>query len=140
MIEEQLERIAVALETLVAREAGANTSVAKAKKPTPVPVDAVPGVEDAPGQEVAPGPEEASVMMCRGITDSAGLQAFVQKALQASGTQANELVTFIRGTVCVKFSPKEPKLVKIPLANVPMAAQMVYDWCMKHDIIIAPGG
>jgi hypothetical protein len=131
MIEQVLERIAVALEKIAARDTGVPTPTSIAKKSTPVATDAVPGVEDT-----APV-EGATVMMCRGVTDSKGLQDFTQKALQTAGAQANELVTYIRGSVCAKFSPNEPKLVKIPVENIPAAAQMIYDWCMKHNIILS---
>jgi len=150
MMEEKLERIAVALENIangLEKLANPLVTVAAPKKPKvekPVaavataPVDIVPGQEDESGipESVPVVPEGAVTMAVVGIKDTAQLRDFVQKCLEKAGTKANDLVTFIKGEVCARFTPTEPKLVKIPVANIPAAAQMVYDWCIKNSIIV----
>lgn len=152
-IEQSLERIAIALETLVGKQAGeapvapvapvaAAPKKQKAEKPAATvetaPVDIIPGQEDESGvpESMPEAPEGATVLAVTGIKDTTQLRDFVQKCLEKAGAKANDLVTFIKGGVCAKFTPTEPKLVKIPAANIPTAAQMVYDWCIKNHIIV----
>ena len=133
MMEEKLERIAVALENIAnGLEKLANPLVTvaapkkqKAEKPASAPTapvvsdDIIPGQDDAP--VAAPPAVDAapSVSMCVDVKDAAQLRAFTQKALDAAEKESkiapqrpqlvNELVTFIKGEVCAKFSPNEPK-------------------------------
>jgi len=108
--------------------------------------DIIPGQDDAPvvaAPVVDAGP---SVSMCVDVKDAAQLRAFTQKALDAAEKESkvaplrpqlvNELVTFIKGEVCAKYSPNKPKLIKIPAEHAGKAAQMIFDWCLRNKILI----
>lgn len=167
-IENSLERIAVALETMLAAgvEAKPTTVVApkkqKAEKSAPVVAPAAPATPAAPvvvSDDIIPGQEEETLAApvvtpvvevnttaCLGINDSTQLRAFTQRALDAAEKESkiaplrpqlvNELVTFIKGEVCAKYSPTEPKLIKIPAEHAGKAAQMIFDWCLRNKILI----
>ena len=120
MIEQTLERIAVALEKI------ANTKP-EAKTETPmVAASAAP----------VAAPVEPTVLVCAGIKTTEELRAFVQKYLDKAGAKTSDLIAFIKEQVSKKFAPNDPKLVNIPLANVAEAAQMIYDWCGKNGIVV----
>jgi hypothetical protein len=137
MIEEQLERIAVASERIaIALESLTQPNARKPVIPAAPSDDVVPGGEDA-----NPRPTDL------GVTDSKQLRVFTQRALDAAEKEAkaaaptdpraqlvNALVTFIKGEVCAKFSPTEPKLVKIPDKDAAVAAGMIYAWTVKNRI------
>ena len=140
MIEQLLERIAVALEKIAAavNQAPPVVEPKKTKKApeAAVPVQAAPVAETFPGDEPAAPAPSGKVLICEAIKTPEQLRDFVQKALEKAGTHTNSLVTFIKGEVCKKYTPTEPKLIKIPVANVADASQMVYDWCLNHGIIL----
>lgn len=156
-IENEAKRIADALEIIVGwlgneREKEAATrKLDPAGKPAKrtedvVPGDdAIPGSDAVPGEDVIPGVEDVTpVMGVVGIKTSAELRDFVQKFLAKAseldekdkGTRSQLFVKYIREVVCAKFSPKEPKLLKIPEKEVGKAAQMVYDYATKNSILI----
>jgi hypothetical protein len=160
MNDQQNERLVVAFENIangierigalmLPQKLAAEATPRKPRATKVSPVDAVPGQDDiVPGQDDAPVVESAdvpTVMMCLDIKDAAGLRAFTQKALDAAEIESrsskrpqlvNELVTFIKGEVCAKFSPTEPKLAKVPAQHAGAAAQMIFDWCLKNKILI----
>lgn len=121
-IEQDITRIADALEALVAISQGGDS-----KKPATV--DAPPGPDHIPG-------EDAVVIAATSIKTSTDLRDFAQRYLQAAGEKSTDFVAYIKAEICTKFSPSDPKLIKIPEKNIPKAAQMIYDWALKHDIIL----
>lgn len=112
--------------------------------------DIIPGQDDAPVAASPVAPEvEVNTIACVGINDVTQLRAFTQKALDAADKEAkkapqgdkrgrlvNELVTYIKGEVCAKYSPTDPKLIKIPAEHTGKAAQMIFDWCFKNKILL----
>jgi hypothetical protein len=142
-----IERIGALMlpQKLVAEATPRKQKVAPAAAPAVPAVndDIIPGQDDAPA--VVAADDAPTVMMCLDIKDAAGLRAFTQKALDAAEIESrsskrpqlvNELVTFIKGEVCAKFSPTEPKLAKVPAQHAGAAAQMIFDWCLKNKILI----
>ena len=112
--------------------------------------DIIPGQDDAPVVASPAAPEvEVNTTACVGINDVAQLRAFTQRLLDAADKEAkkapqgdkrgqlvNELVTYIKGEVCAKYSPTDPKLIKIPAEHTGKAAQMIFDWCFKNKILL----
>lgn len=149
-IEKDIERIAVALENIangVERpshflQSGAvkttkpeKDALVKSVKEAPA-VDQIPGIDDAEDK----GGPQPTVMAVVGIKTLEDLRTFVQKYLtvaeKALPPKTEAVVTFVKDTLCPKFSPKEPKLMKIPVGKVAEAAQMMYDWGLKNGLII----
>lgn len=124
-IENELKRIADALESL---------EVILNKGPVPVPDPILPQGEAVTTQS---GPAD-KILVIEQIKDLPGLAAFAQKCLDAAELKGktNELVTFVREKVTTKFSPAEPKLMKIPADKAQAAAKMIYDWCFNQGIMI----
>lgn len=99
-----------------------------------------PGESEVPGQESTPpvgedmfaGAEQAA------ITTPAGLRELAQKAVVACGTAEGEkaqlMVAFIKNEICIKLSPKDPKLVKIPAAKIPEAVKGLRAYAEKLGI------
>lgn len=133
-IEKNIERIADALEGLLAVAQGSSAPAQnkRAEKPasvtapvsTPPPEDRIPGVDDAPVVE-ATGE----------ITTGAELRDLAQKYIQAAGEQTGVLVAFIQSVAKI-YNPKEPKLIKIPVTKVGEAAAMIKNWCDKKHITL----
>lgn len=147
-IEKDIERIAVALENIangVERpshflQSGAvkttkpeKDALVKSVKEAPA-VDQIPGIDDVEDK----GGPQPTVMAVVGIKTLEDLRTFVQKYLTAAEPlgKTEAVVTFVKDTLCPKFSPKEPKLMKIPVGKVAEAAQMMYDWGLKNGLII----
>jgi len=140
-IEQDINRIAIALETIAAKlEGGVATTpaVEQPKKPRRVKdaglpaqqaaVDTVPGLEepvavDALADEPS-GPKTGAELR-------AAAQGYITAADKVGLTE--KLVTFIQSVAKI-FNPAEPKLIKIPDAKVPEAAKMIADWCSKNGI------
>lgn len=142
-IEESLGRIASALEAIRDGKAGPESVKVTPKAKQPVQ-DAVPGSDVVPGEDAIPGTEDVPNIGAFTTKTSAELRDFVQKFLAKAseldekdkGTRSQLFVKYIREVVCAKFSPKEPKLLKIPEKEVGKAAQMVYDYATKNSILI----
>ena len=149
-IEKDIERIAVALENIangVERpshflQSGAvkttkpeKDALVKSVKEAPA-VDQIPGIDDAEDK----GGPQPTVMAVVGIKTLEDLRTFVQKYLtvaeKALPPKTEAVVTFVKDTLCPKFAPKEPKLMKIPVGKVTEAATMMYDWGLKNGLII----
>jgi len=143
-IEKDIERIAVALENIATvltkpvitgREKPVITGREKPVKEAPA-ADQIPGIDDAEDK----GGLQPTVMAVVGIKTLEDLRTFVQKYLtvaeKALPPKTEAVVTFVKDTLCPKFSPKEPKLMKIPVGKVAEAAQMMYDWGLKNGLII----
>lgn len=120
-IEKNIERIADALEQIAVR---LQPVAAEAVK-RPAAIAETPG-ELIPGEEIE---TTTSVVMT-----GAELRELAQKYLQASGDKANSLVAFIKDSICKKFSPKEPKLIKIPEDKTNEAAAMIVAWSKKNGV------
>jgi hypothetical protein len=122
-IEDSLNRIANALERI------SNPMVS-------VPVPVAPVVQ--PGNDAIPDVEDATVntMGPSLVKTPADLREFAQKHLEKAGDKATDFVKYIRESICAKFSPKEPKLIKILEKDIPKAAQMIYDYAFKNSIIV----
>ena len=121
-IEKNIERIAEALEKMVGIAEGVQQGQKKetykeAKTASP---------------DVLPGMEEETTTSA--IMTGAELRELAQKYLQASGDKANSLVAFIKDSICKKFSPKEPKLIKIPEDKTAEAAAMIVAWSKKNGV------
>jgi len=134
-IEKDIERIAVALETIAAGfQIPEPKKDAQGKKieASLIPEDQIPGICEEPA--VPP------VMAAVGIKTLEELRTFVQKYLTAAEKavppKTEAVVTFVKDVLCPKFAPKEPKLMKIPVNKVAEAAQMMYDWGLKNDLIV----
>lgn len=117
-IEQTLERIANALETI----AGSKTTVSIA------PV--VPQRDVIPGQEAGPGadnfvPGQDAVPTATLITTTEQLKEFAQNLVTKAGDKTDVLVDFIRSKVCAKYNAKDPKLAKIPLDKIPEAVEAI---------------
>ena len=141
-IEKNIERIADALEKIASIYAGPALKigdmavvttdvkpVAKLKAPTPkvAPVvDVIPGIEE----EVALEP-----VVEGGIKTGAELRELAQRYIQVAGDNTGELVKFIQSIARI-FSPKEPKIIKIPNEKVAEAAKMMTDWCSKKGLTL----
>jgi hypothetical protein len=145
-IENLIERIAVALETIAGRDQFgptiSNTAVETPKR-TRVPKvtkveDAVPGVED---NGPLPGNPIVEAQAGNAIATGSELRALAQQYIAAAEASdpggkngaVNKLVTFIQGVAKI-FNPKEPKLIKIPDEKVAEASQMIADWASKNHI------
>jgi len=120
-LEQSFERIAIALEKLANPLMVAEVGKPVGKMPEPVKTPEV----------VAP-----TVMAAVGIKNSTLLKEFAQKYLMAAGEQSNEFVKFIKEQVCAKFTPKEPKLIKVPDQYCEQAAQMIFEFALSHNIIV----
>ena len=138
-IEQSLEKIAMALETLVVlaeRQAGTVTTDKPANAKTtklakPATADVIPGIEDVtPGADTGMQNIEAAT-----IKTQQELRDFAQKYLAASGEKSTQLLKYIKEEVC-KLNKKEPKLITMPTENIVKAAQMIYNYCFKNDIIV----
>ena len=114
-IEKNIERIAEALEKMLEMKG----VVAPAQQKVVAPVS-----------DAMPGEETTAVAIMTG----AELRELAQKYLQASGDKANSLVAFIKDSICKKFSPKEPKLIKIPEDKTAEAAAMIVAWSKKNGV------
>lgn len=139
-IEQDINRIAIALETIAAKlEGGVATTpaVEQPKKPRRVKdaglpaqqaaVDTVPGLEEPVVNDVLadePGPKTGAELR-------ALVQGYITAADKVGLTE--KLVTFIQSVAKI-YAPSEPKLIKIPDAKVPEAAKMIADWCGKNGI------
>ena len=139
-IEQDINRIAIALETIAAKlEGGVATTpaVEQPKKPRRVKdaglpaqqaaVDTVPGLEEPVVNDVLadePGPKTGAELR-------AAAQGYITAADKVGLTE--KLVTFIQSVAKI-YNPTEPKLIKIPDAKVPEAAKMIADWCGKNGI------
>lgn len=139
-IEQDINRIAIALETIAAKlEGGVATTpaVEQPKKPRRVKdaglpaqqaaVDTVPGLEEPVVNDVLadePGPKTGAELR-------ALAQGYITAADKVGLTE--KLVTFIQSVAKI-YAPSEPKLIKIPDAKVPEAAKMIADWCGKNGI------
>lgn len=135
-IEKNLERIADALERIASivkvnalGDAVIAAATAKPEKVATVAQDLPPGVEDDP-QTVTVAAEAAETP---GM-DGTALRDLAQKYIQVAGDKTGALVNFIKDSVCKKFSPKEPKLVKIPAKDVAAAAKLIEGYCKKQGI------
>ena len=131
-IEKNIERIADALEKMGDLlvdiiPIGLQKTEPKASKPP----------KQKPLEDIMPGEgEEAGTLVLASSMTSAELRELAQKYIQAAGDKTGPLVTFIRDQVCRKFSPADPKLVKIPDARIGDAAAMIEDWCKKNKITL----
>ena len=139
-IEQDINRIAIALETIAAKlEGGVATTpaVEQPKKPRRVKdaglpaqqaaVDTVPGLDEPVAPDVLadePGPKTGAELR-------AAAQGYIVAADKVGLTE--KLVTFIQSVAKI-YAPTEPKLIKIPDAKVPEAAKMIADWCSKNGI------
>jgi len=135
MIEQILERIAVALETLVT--IAQNGEAAPAKKKAPATAKAAPGNLQSdliPGQEEAESPDNTGVEE-GGIKTAAELKNLAQRYIQAAGDTTGPLVTFLQSVAKI-FAPKEQKLIKIPNEKAAEAAKMIEDWCKKKGLTL----
>lgn len=134
-IEKDIERIAVALEKQVEISSAllAQRQIGAASSAAPVVEDQIPGLEDEK-------PQAPSVIAAIGVKTLEDLRTFVQKYLtvaeKAVPPKTEAVVTFVKNELCPKFAPKEPKLMKIPVGKVSEAAQMMYDWGLKNDLIV----
>jgi len=134
-IEKDIERIAVALEKQVEISSAllAQRQIGAASSAAPVVEDQIPGLEDEK-------PQAPTVMAAVGIKTLEDLRTFVQKYLTAAEkavpSKTEAVVTFVKNELCPKFAPKEPKLMKIPVGKVSEAAQMMYNWGLKNDLIV----
>lgn len=141
-IEQDINRIAIALETIAAKlEGGVATTpaVEQPKKPRRVKdaglpaqqaaVDTVPGLEEPVVNDVRA--DNQGVVMRTGAELRAAAQGYIVAADKVGLTE--KLVTFIQSVAKI-YNPTEPKLIKIPDAKVPEAAAMIADWCGKNGI------
>ena len=117
-IEKNIERIADALEKLALGALNPLRTVEATPAPKAPVADAMPGEETTTGV----------------VMTGAELRELAQKYLQASGDKANSLVAFIKDSICKKFSPKEPKLIKIPEDKTAEAAAMIVAWSKKNGV------
>ena len=142
-IEQDINRIAIALETIAAKlEGGVATTPAveqpkraRAKKSEPV-VDTVPGLEKVVSEAMDnvvlnARADDQGVVMRTGAELRAAAQGYITAADKVGLTE--KLVTFIQSVAKI-YNPTEPKLIKIPDAKVPEAAAMIADWCGKNGI------
>lgn len=126
-IEKNIERIADALEGLLALARGGEAPQLGAQKPGPATApakDAIPGLE-----------EEAPAAAEGGVKTGQELRDLAQKYIQVAGDKTGALVTFIQSVAKI-FNAKEPKLIKIPDAKVAEAAKMIEEWCTKKSITL----
>lgn len=138
-IEQDINRIAIALETIAAKlEGGVATTpaVEQPKKPrrmkdVAIPAqqaaDVIPGLDEPVAPDVLadePGPKTGAELR-------AAAQGYIVAADKVGLTE--KLVTFIQSVAKI-YNPTEPKLIKIPDAKVPEAAAMIADWCGKNGI------
>jgi hypothetical protein len=161
-LENSIDRIAVALEGLLAIAAGGKPpapevvpsktaakvqAVPKTKtKPispvteaelTPPMVEEVdtqgPGQFDEP--TVAPAAPAATGSM---PTTTDGLLTFAGQFLNAAPEGvAQTFLAFIRNTVSAKYCPTDPRLRNVPVKNIPEAAQAIEKWAKEHGITIS---
>lgn len=148
-IEQDINRIAIALETIAAKlEGGVATTpaVEQPKKPRRVKdaglpaqqaaVDTVPGLEEVVSEAMDnvvlnAMADDQGVVMRTGAELRAAAQGYITAADKVGLTE--KLVTFIQSVAKI-YAPTEPKLIKIPDAKVPEAAKMIADWCGKNGI------
>lgn len=129
-IEQSLERIATALEKIAGKvidEVDKSNDEKADIKSRSANEDAIPGAEDVTVNTLGPSL----------VKTPAELREFAQKYLEKAGDKATDFVKYIRESICAKFSPKEPKLIKIPEKNIPQAAQMIYDYAFKNSIFVS---
>ena len=143
-IEQDINRIAIALETIAAKLEGgvATTPAVEQPKKTRRVKDAGLPAQQAAEADVIPGateetPAANAVLVDEGpaIKTGAELRAAAQGYITAADKVGltEKLVTFIQSVAKI-FNPAEPKLIKIPDAKVPEAAKMIADWCSKNGI------
>lgn len=125
-IEQDIKRIADALEKLTCP--GANQVAESPVGQIATPLDVPPGMESEGPTAGIPGPIS--------VNNPTELRDFAQKCLQASGDKAPDFVKYIKENICQKFSPKEPKLIKIPDNKLAQAAKMIYDYALKQGISV----
>ncbi len=138
-IEQDINRIAIALETIATKlEGGVATTpaVEQPKKPrrmkdVAIPAqqaaDVIPGLDEPVAPDVLadePGPKTGAELR-------ALAQGYITAADKVGLTE--KLVTFIQSVAKI-YDPTEPRLIKIPDAKVPEAAKMIADWCSKNGI------
>ncbi|MFA5186866.1 MAG: hypothetical protein WC551_10340 [Patescibacteria group bacterium] len=144
-IEQDLNRIANALEGLLAHLSGGSaapkTTAAKpaAKPATPVPgpaIDLPPGVEEVPGPgvDVAPAIQEAP-----GPKTPDELAKFGQTIIAAAGQERTKpFVDFVRGKVLTKYGTEVTNLCKVPADKVGEVVAALVEYTKKNGIKV-PG-
>lgn len=136
-IEKDLTRIADALEILVAQlspggKSGEPKPVKEGKKTVAIVEDVPPGITDDPLAGALPEPTVLGPSLVKTPDE---LRAYGQKYLAAFGDKGPAFIGFIQG-LCKKLNPKDPKLMKVPADQISTAAQAIYDFAMKNNIVI----
>lgn len=128
-IEKDLSRIADALEKIVEIAHHPLRKIESAQAPV---------AQVSPASDLPPGVEETETVTLPTPTgmDAAGLRDLAQKYIAVAGEKTGALVNFIKDSICKKFSPTEPKLVKIPAKDIPAAVKLLEGYCKKAGIVI----
>ena len=138
-IEQDITRIADAMEKLVCLAEGQAGKIPAEDKPKGKPgkekvatTDAIPGLDGI--EDVTPAGGMQNIEAAT-IKTQQELRDFAQKYLAASGEKSTLLLKYIKEEVC-KLNKKEPKLITMPSENIVKAAQMIYNYCFKNDILV----